>query len=289
MQPRANRNHDQRGVVVVALAVCSVLLFGAAALAIDAGRMFVNLSEAQTFADAAALAAAQELDGTRRGILAARQAALDSDNRWDFGQQQFAAPIVEFARPEAPYAWETDPPNPAGYTRVRVTVSLKQQMFFALSTGAAKAAAAAEQAPTTHFYQGLLPFAIPSETVPTPGERYSLTQWWGSTDQAATRLLTDFQPPEEDVILTEPLPASKAAPDNAAAILASRLAQDTDAEAATYRDYLAAGKGNGRRVVAMPIVAGSNVKTFGRFFLLPGMQVEYIGQAYSIRLTGAQR
>jgi hypothetical protein len=289
VQLRAHRNHNQRGVVVVALAVCTVLLFGAAALAIDAGRAFVNHSEAQTFADAAALAAAHELDGARRGILAARQAVLDSDNRWDFNQQPFEAPVIEFARPEAPFVWESDPPNPAGYTRVKVTVSLRHRRFFLPATAVVSAAAAAEQAPTTHFYQGLFPFAIASEAVLAPGSRYPLQQWWGATDQAATRLLADFQPPDEDVILDEPLPASSAAPEDAAAILAKRLAQDTDSEAASYQEYVAAGKGNGRRLVAMPIVAGTKVKTCGRFLLLPGSQAEYIGRAYTIRLTGAQR
>jgi uncharacterized membrane protein len=49
---------------MVALVVSMVFLLGMVGLAIDLGRMYIAKSEAQSFVDSAALAAAAQLNGT---------------------------------------------------------------------------------------------------------------------------------------------------------------------------------------------------------------------------------
>ncbi|MDX1979241.1 MAG: Tad domain-containing protein [Bryobacteraceae bacterium] len=287
MKPNREKR-NQRGVVLVTLALCAVALFGAAALAIDAGRLFVNRNEAQTFADSAALAAALELDGTRQGIAEARASLARNENRWDFESKAFAAPVIEFSRPETPNAWEPDPARPANYTRVRVTVRLEQRLLFAPIVGGplrrtigAVGMAAAEQIPQTHFYQGLWPFAASGELA--PGTRLPIRDWWGAgaPSAAASRILTDLQMPGERVAIGEPLPAQTGAVEDPTAHVRTRVLQDTDPEAASYQAYLAGGKGNGRRIVVMPVQESGVVKAFGMFFLMAeGDAAEYTGRAY---------
>jgi len=70
------QSNKERGAVLVMAAIFSVVLIGIAALAVDAGRLFVLNSEMHNAADAAALAAAAELDGStgarQRAVAAAR-------------------------------------------------------------------------------------------------------------------------------------------------------------------------------------------------------------------------
>jgi len=57
--------------------------------------------------------------------------------------------------------------------------------------------------------------------------------------------------------------------------LEARIAQDTNTTAATYANYLAAGNGNGRRLVAAPVNRGSpsyQIVQIGAFFLRPANQ-----------------
>lgn len=70
-----------------------------AGLAVDVGRIYVVKNEAQAYADAAALLAAREWDGTGAGEDRARHALDRSPNRWDFGTAEFdpADRTVEFA------------------------------------------------------------------------------------------------------------------------------------------------------------------------------------------------
>ena len=61
----------------MAAAACAVALFGAAGLAIDIGRMYITKTEAQSYADAAAVSAVIKLNGTAAGLIAA-DAAVDA-------------------------------------------------------------------------------------------------------------------------------------------------------------------------------------------------------------------
>src|SRR5438128_1677473 len=69
------RNRGERGFTLALMAVCLVTMLGALGLAIDLGRMFIYKTELQTFADASALAAVAQLDGTQTGVAAANTTA----------------------------------------------------------------------------------------------------------------------------------------------------------------------------------------------------------------------
>ena len=72
MQPE-----KERGAILIMTAIFSVVLIGIAALALDAGRLFVQHSEMQNAADAAALAAAAELNGSTGAQARAKAAARE--------------------------------------------------------------------------------------------------------------------------------------------------------------------------------------------------------------------
>lgn len=113
-QPRAKR--AEGGFVVIATAISMTLLLGLAGLAIDLGRMYVIRSELQSFTDAAALAAARELDGTAAGFDRARSAAARLAQgphamRWDMGTQTIANITTGF------------PSDPSGTRSARVMVA----------------------------------------------------------------------------------------------------------------------------------------------------------------------
>ncbi len=74
---------NNRGAVAVVVALCLILLIGAAAMAIDVGRLAVSRNELQNVADASALAACRLLgDQYERGVTpdheAIRQRAMDT-------------------------------------------------------------------------------------------------------------------------------------------------------------------------------------------------------------------
>lgn len=68
----------QRGAILIMTAVIIVVLIGVAALALDIGRLVVLRSQIQNAADAAALAAAVELDGGANARQRARDAAREA-------------------------------------------------------------------------------------------------------------------------------------------------------------------------------------------------------------------
>lgn len=75
----------QRGAILVMTAVIIIVLIGVAALALDIGRITVLRNQMQNAADAAALAAAVELDtraGARTRAMAAAREALQHDSRF---------------------------------------------------------------------------------------------------------------------------------------------------------------------------------------------------------------
>jgi hypothetical protein len=63
--------HRQRGAVAVVVGLAIFVLVGMIGLALDMGQMFVNKTELQNAADACALAAARELDGTADALVRA--------------------------------------------------------------------------------------------------------------------------------------------------------------------------------------------------------------------------
>ncbi|MBL8230576.1 MAG: hypothetical protein JNL98_18945 [Bryobacterales bacterium] len=271
-------------------------------LSVDVGRLFLNKNEAQTFVDSAVLDAARRLDGTAAGIEAARQAVEQNRNRWDFGTRRFERYVLEFASEAAPDQWTSLPRLPSGYQRVRLTVSVTQKLLFLPALVPADsqliaASAAAAQTPIQRFHQGLFPLAVPvTGAAPhfglSPGQTLKLraaTRWWGDARPKTLeeRVLADHHGDPDaaggPVTIGQPLPAGPIPPE-ADALIAARPAQDGDVLSTTYSTYLQAGRGNGRRLVRLPLVDAATGVTAGAgmFFLgAPGRSgwLEYTGRA----------
>jgi len=130
-------------------------------LAVDLGRMFIFKSEAQAFADSAAIWAAVKLDGKKSGLDAAEAIVANSLNKFNFGTQSITSGVrtVQFAKSSLG-PWETQPiSNPSGYGFVRVIVKPVLKLSFLQSVNA----------PTTSAVIGQAIGAQIAETFPNGG------------------------------------------------------------------------------------------------------------------------
>src|ERR1700726_2327512 len=103
------KNNSKKGYVLIATACGMTVVLGAAGLAVDIRRAYVARSEVQAYADAAAIAAAAQLNGTSVGISAAQSSAQNVPNKWNFGTQSISSPTIQFAQPLATNAGQPDP------------------------------------------------------------------------------------------------------------------------------------------------------------------------------------
>jgi len=106
--PRLLRH--QRGTFAIMTAALILVMLGFCGLAIDLGRVYNRKIELQNLADAAALAAAAELDGTREGIDRAVAAAADSAGRnfrYEYGASmvQWSGDALRFSAAPAGGTW----------------------------------------------------------------------------------------------------------------------------------------------------------------------------------------
>jgi Flp pilus assembly protein TadG len=162
----------QRGHVLLAAAAAAVVILGLLGLCLDLSRMYIAKNELQSYTDAAAIAAANRLDGTTTGTANATTEATTNVNRWAFGQTAVGSVTVEFAASTAG-PWLASP-NPAlGYrfTRVRAqgNVGLYFLAIFPLG-GTSKAVSAISIAGQTYLGElgdGAFPFS-PDAHVPNP-------------------------------------------------------------------------------------------------------------------------
>lgn len=154
----------RKGVVLVTFAVALVVILGGAGLAFDIGRMYIAKIEAQGYVDAAALAAANQLDGQAdaitRATAAARQAYWKS---WYFN----TLPIpqgdvtVEFGTgPDGPWSGGVATDN-----FVRVRSSLQVPIYLArpltaMDNGTVASVAVAGKQLVTSLSEGLFPFFV---------------------------------------------------------------------------------------------------------------------------------
>jgi Flp pilus assembly protein TadG len=101
------------------MSVTMLLLLAVMGLAFDVGRIYIARNEAQVFTDAAAMAAASKIDGTKAGLDRARDAVAHVPMRWNLGTEEFRGVIVEFSGDGA--KWEKDPRDVSSITQARVT------------------------------------------------------------------------------------------------------------------------------------------------------------------------
>lgn len=162
-----SRMRRQKGFVLIATGISIFALLGATGLAVDLGRMYIAKNEIQAFSDAAALLAAQQLDGTNNGISAAKTSGAAAKVYWSLATQTVSNPTFEFSQTPASsgsYAWVSNPGSATGYTTVRVTSSVGVPMYFmrvltGSATGSVSAQAVAGQVSKTVWKQGVFPFS----------------------------------------------------------------------------------------------------------------------------------
>lgn len=157
MKGRPRRRRDEEGAIAIVFAICSVLLFGFAAIAVDLGDAYARKRDIQTQADLAALAAGAQLPdhaGTRPQIMQALQQyaagnrTLGQDTTtWNFVDADPANGFVEFD----------------GDDVVRVTAPAADVDFgFAGVLGVTGTRVAAEAAAEVRTPATALPFFVPA-------------------------------------------------------------------------------------------------------------------------------
>jgi len=124
-----SRRKTQRGMVLITMALTAIAMIGAMGLAIDVGHIFIVKNETQAYVDAAAIAAALQMDGTTAGITRANTAATNLSAHWNFDSATLSTPTVEFSSASSGATWYTPgnvtstlAPNMT-YTRVTKTVA----------------------------------------------------------------------------------------------------------------------------------------------------------------------
>jgi Flp pilus assembly protein TadG len=171
---------SRRGFSLLTTTVCLLVMVGMVGLALDLGRMYIAKNELQGFADAAALAAAFELDGTTQGITRATAVATTgpgpTPNRWQYGSQAPTSVQVEFSNTSTG-GWQNGASiaTAANYRFVRVIASgiLPLTLMQALQLGTSRmmrAAAVSGQGEDTTCGMGCAPF---SPDAPNP----ALASW----------------------------------------------------------------------------------------------------------------
>lgn len=157
---RTARRRQQHGAVAIMVALSLVVLIGAAGLAIDSGRLYINKAELQTAMDACALAASRELicDAATSGCLQNAEAAgatAAARNRTDLQQNTAPAVTVTFANSlNGAYALRGAAANDARYVRCAASqTGLTPWLMGLLGSGDSTvgASAVATPAPSQNF------------------------------------------------------------------------------------------------------------------------------------------
>ena len=178
----------RRGFALLTTGVSLVALIAVLGLATDIGRMYIVKNEMQAYADAAAVTAALELDGTSAGITRALNTIPASTNRWNMGTSTFSGTEADFAT-QSTGPWEASPAPASGYRFARVKATAAVPLYFlpvvgAPTTSVINSNAVAGQVLKTNFSEGVFPFSpfAHNDGQPdfgfTAGERYTLR--WGS-------------------------------------------------------------------------------------------------------------
>lgn len=201
MNRRAGRS-GEGGFTLLTTGVCLVAMVGMLGLAADVGRLYIVRNEMQAYADAAALTAALELDGTPAGVSRAVNSVDASTNRWNMGTLPFAGTQTDFAT-AADGPWEPNPIPASGYrfVRVRATSSLSLHFIPVVGSGGASVVnvtSVAGQVLKTSFPEGILPFSpFAHNSGPdfgfTVGENYTLR--WGANPMVGVNVCSGDDAP----------------------------------------------------------------------------------------------
>jgi uncharacterized membrane protein len=129
---------SKRGFVLIATCISLIFLMGVAGLGIDIGRMYLIKSELQAFADAAALSAALQVDGSDQGVKGAQQAPAElatgpNAMMWDMGTKPITDVSTSFAKGETvpdASSWQVEPKSAEDLHFVRVVVTVQAPVIF---------------------------------------------------------------------------------------------------------------------------------------------------------------
>ena len=181
----------RRGFVLITTAVSVIAILGMLGLMMDLGSAYVAKSESQAYTDAAALAAAFELNGTLAGITAAEARVAASTNKWYFATKSLTGTVTEFSTDKV--TWVDSPTTGAGYKFARVTARNNLGVFFTSVVNSQTNMSVAAQSiagnqPPTSYPQGVFPFAPFAHDPTGPDFGYTkgdeLTLLWPSSVQS---------------------------------------------------------------------------------------------------------
>lgn len=265
-------------------------------LGVDLNRFLTAREALAARAEGAALAAVLELDGTAAGVERAR---LRAASAWGTGGISGGAETMtlEFADAGAG-PWKMDPLGVVELRAARVRATAAMPLTILRSVVDQKSlpvqvTARAEQQAMEVVNAGLLPWALDAGRVARRGSVVTLSPGAITLDPAPESEPRKQQPVRSAILAGLPFEVrigqrlgafSDPTPKVTLETLREVVASDTDSVSATYAEYAASGRGNGRRVVLLPLVDGERgVTAFGGFLLLPltdnggAVKVESIG------------
>lgn len=283
---------------MLTMAAGLVLIVGVTGLVVDLGRLYIAQNELQAAADAAALAAVYELDGTPGGIERAVAQVQSNPNRWNFGTEAPEFSVTFASTAAGPF--ESDPAGAAEIRYLQVGAKATVPTYFVPAATAYQNMAAMARAGQTRaeaLADNWFPYAAEAPDGKSPAFGYQAGRQYplrlidvgggiGPHYQDAVRQAILSGMDGKRVAAGDRLALGEPDWETEAAAFEERLSQDTDQAAEKYEDYT----GNGRRFVIVPVndPASDTVAGFAGFFLPPAAcgeqapqkcQAEYVGAA----------
>ncbi len=182
------RGARKRGVVLILFALSALVIFGFMALAFDLGRLYIAKTEAQSFCDAAALAAVLMLDGTTfakaidavHGNYQGTETPTTGEwKRYHFQNVTFTDIEVRFSQDGVNYELKSPGDDASGYRFAEVRASAQIPVYFAQvltgsSTSSTTAVARAAQVLKIYWDEGLVPFWITAHCTKVEGNPFGM-------------------------------------------------------------------------------------------------------------------
>ena len=121
----------QRGFVLIVMTASAIAMIATMGLAIDIGHIFIVKNETQAYVDAAAIAAALQMDGTAAGLTRADNAASGLSAAWNFSSTTLTTPTVEYSVvTTGPWYTRANVPSPSTTIYARVTKTVAPSIYF---------------------------------------------------------------------------------------------------------------------------------------------------------------
>lgn len=191
---------DRRGAVAIYVALTAALLFGMVGVALDLGRFGITNTDAQHAADAAALAAASQLDGQPDAITRATNAAqttplVQNSQRFastgggtvTIASMRFLSSLPALDSDPITSSFVTTDPTQARFVEVTTTGLAHQNWFIeAVGGGATATVTAKAVAGNTQAICRATPLAIcnPNEAGGNSGAPFNIDDWKGKQVRA---------------------------------------------------------------------------------------------------------